>query len=576
MCRMAHFGNCDPETADQEYCIFHKPDKSEEEAREFYNKFVLKFFGYRLPWNEGWVFAGLVNANGFVFPKLPKITNPQRKTGEEFSFEGAVFEGHISFESTIFEGDVSFRSVKLISSNKSVFKRTHFKHRAYFNNATLKNVWFLQATFSGCVEFDGAIFEGENTSFSATKFKKSAKFTESTFDCIAIFSDVVFEDIVEFGHPEKRETRFKKTSNFKRGVFMGNVNFEKVVFEDNTEFDSAYFHKNVRFHQSKFHGTKNRFSNVYFGGRTLFSETYFRCGVTFEGAEFHGAAIFKGSIFSSHECPNTSEKTCLFKLTLFRDISNFSEVKFQNDVIFDRVIFERIAVFVETYNKEPKPKFTKSVRFSNCDFRQGVNLLGTNELDDDISKLEMQFRKLFNPKFPRSMQEAARIQRLSFEKEGKREEADKMFILEMRARREINKKKSKMYLVFEYVPELILADLIALYGTKGRRILFSTLFVILFNAMIYYILSTCCSTWRDPIFRIPIGSIYNSEAPKCVSNGVPGFLNALYYSLVTFTTLGYGDMHPTGWLKALSALEALTGAVFMALIVAVIARKWMR
>lgn len=55
-----------------------------------------------------------------------------------------------------------------------------------------------------------------------------------------------------------------------------------------------------------------------------------------------------------------------------------------------------------------------------------------------------------------------------------------------------------------------------------------------------------------------------------------GFLNALYYSLVTFTTLGYGDMHPTGWLKALSAIEALTGAVFMALIVAVIARKWMR
>ncbi len=52
--------------------------------------------------------------------------------------------------------------------------------------------------------------------------------------------------------------------------------------------------------------------------------------------------------------------------------------------------------------------------------------------------------------------------------------------------------------------------------------------------------------------------------------------NALYYSLVTSTTLGYGDMHPTGWLKIVSGLEALTGAVFMALIVAVIARKWMR
>ncbi|WP_297549065.1 potassium channel family protein [Thermococcus sp.] len=70
-------------------------------------------------------------------------------------------------------------------------------------------------------------------------------------------------------------------------------------------------------------------------------------------------------------------------------------------------------------------------------------------------------------------------------------------------------------------------------------------------------------------------SAYIEGFPQ-TSNYLVRFANALYYSLVTFTTLGYGDMHPTGWLKALSALEALTGAVFMALIVAVIARKWMR
>ncbi|NPA47942.1 MAG: hypothetical protein GXO14_04800, partial [Thermococci archaeon] len=50
MCKMAHFGNCDPETKDQEYCIFHKPNKSEEEAREFWEKFLLQFYGYRVPW----------------------------------------------------------------------------------------------------------------------------------------------------------------------------------------------------------------------------------------------------------------------------------------------------------------------------------------------------------------------------------------------------------------------------------------------------------------------------------------------------------------------------------------------
>lgn len=39
MCKLEVFGDCDPETKNQEYCIFHKPNKTEEEAREFWKKF---------------------------------------------------------------------------------------------------------------------------------------------------------------------------------------------------------------------------------------------------------------------------------------------------------------------------------------------------------------------------------------------------------------------------------------------------------------------------------------------------------------------------------------------------------
>jgi len=41
-CALEKYGNCDEETKDQEYCIFHKPNKSGE-AREFYRKFLEKF-----------------------------------------------------------------------------------------------------------------------------------------------------------------------------------------------------------------------------------------------------------------------------------------------------------------------------------------------------------------------------------------------------------------------------------------------------------------------------------------------------------------------------------------------------
>ena len=65
--------------------------------------------------------------------------------------------------------------------------------------------------------------------------------------------------------------------------------------------------------------------------------------------------------------------------------------------------------------------------------------------------------------------------------------------------------------------------------------------------------------------------------------GNPGrdsdFATSLYYSLTTFATLGYGDLHYTEarWIMRLvSTLEALSGAALIAAFVAVMARKVIR
>ncbi len=58
--------------------------------------------------------------------------------------------------------------------------------------------------------------------------------------------------------------------------------------------------------------------------------------------------------------------------------------------------------------------------------------------------------------------------------------------------------------------------------------------------------------------------------------GVDGFLNAsrnyIYFSIVTFTTLGYGDLQPLGWWRILAGLEAVFGAFSMSYFVV----SWMR
>ena len=52
------------------------------------------------------------------------------------------------------------------------------------------------------------------------------------------------------------------------------------------------------------------------------------------------------------------------------------------------------------------------------------------------------------------------------------------------------------------------------------------------------------------------------------------FLNCLYFSVVTFTTLGYGDFQPAvGLSRFFASLEAIIGAFTMALFAYTLARK---
>ena len=50
--------------------------------------------------------------------------------------------------------------------------------------------------------------------------------------------------------------------------------------------------------------------------------------------------------------------------------------------------------------------------------------------------------------------------------------------------------------------------------------------------------------------------------------GANGPADVLYFSYVTFTTVGYGDLSPAGLCRALAAAEAVTGYVLLGLFVA--------
>lgn len=65
-------------------------------------------------------------------------------------------------------------------------------------------------------------------------------------------------------------------------------------------------------------------------------------------------------------------------------------------------------------------------------------------------------------------------------------------------------------------------------------------------------------------------SVYESVGLCCDTEGnvfKPSTLDAWYFSIVTWTTLGYGDLSPPNILKPFAMLQAVLGQIFMAMII---------
>lgn len=54
------------------------------------------------------------------------------------------------------------------------------------------------------------------------------------------------------------------------------------------------------------------------------------------------------------------------------------------------------------------------------------------------------------------------------------------------------------------------------------------------------------------------------------------FLWALYASIITFTSLGYGDLHPIGWSRVAASVEVFIGVFMIALFLFVFTRRMLR
>lgn len=212
---------------------------------------------------------------------------------DDVTFEHATFE-HTSFEDVTFMGDVSFE--KATVTGGCLFIGSTFEGTADFDEVLFQDdTSFADATFAGPATFRGVEFEGgiavlgDDATFEGASFGEEVTFRKGRFG-YANFTETAFEGDADF-----ERTRFTDDAVFKEAVFGGTADFDEVVFEGDADFTNVIFRRRTVFRGGEFRGGTNYLKDDAVFEKAVFADDADFCSVLFMSASFIDAA-FEGSV----------------------------------------------------------------------------------------------------------------------------------------------------------------------------------------------------------------------------------------------------------------------------------------
>ena len=347
----------------------------------------------------------------------------------------------------------------------------------------------------------------------------------------------------------------------------GLISFRHAVFEDSVNFTSAEIGGRADFCHARFMGSAF-FSYATFQGHISFDETFFNWGVSFYQALVNAHAAF-------WKC--TSGAAVSLDRILIRDDLSFREARIKGVLGLRRALIEGNVYFEEgTIGKlrlsgatiEGKADFSGMVVtgtadfttsifrrvavFSNVRFLGKTLLAGTHASGIDLGPGRP--TTIWSPSGRQGLHllhHSTRpffwhFARRAFESEGKPREADAAYYFERVSR--LTPQRVSLYprswhlrnvprvflriliLVFQWLPDCLFLRWPTAYGASLAR-LFAT-WAVLIGAFTsaYYVLC-----------RLGV-LLFDASSPGLEFPF--SFGRALYFSVITFTTLGYGDIRP--------------------------------
>jgi hypothetical protein len=328
-----------------------------------------------------------------------------------------------------------------------------------------------------------------------------------------------------------------------RFVFSQSIHISSCVFEGDVVFSGPWeqpdrvqitFEGDVVFNSTEFHG-QTRFSNSCFKKLAGFDGCTFNRVCAFRNCVFEGMTMFRTAVFEGYG---------LFNGTGFRGDTRFANTCFGKGANFTDVVFGNRCDFGGVYARNKSVPNYENVSFARTTFGDDASFWRfIKQVCQEAGYYQEAGESFYRERCAHFWK---RFRGISYEKLS------------------LHQKAARWLFGLRLLPELLLGRLLFGYGERPVRVLGAGAVIIFICALFY------SSTAANLAFQYGLDNAHPDAHLT--------FWEGLYYSTVTFTTLGFGDIYPAadGLTRAVTMSESLAGACLVALFVVSLSKRFSR
>ena len=323
-----------------------------------------------------------------------------------------------------------------------------------------------------------------------------------------------------------------------------------LVLSQSVYFNSCLFENDVFFAGS---WEQPESLKVVFEKDAIFNSSVFSGQTRFSNAEFKGLAGFDGCTFN---------RVCSFRKVNFCERAMFRTVTFEGYGLFNDAIFHGDTRFANSsFGKGAN--YTQAQFHNRCDFAAVYSRSKAVPVYDGVTFLRKHFGddESFWRFIKQACQEAGYYQQAG---EGFYREQCAHFWQKFRGpfyeKLSVGRKIRRWASGIRLLPELIFGRFLFGYGERPVRVLLSGAVIIILCGL---------------FFSSDMAHLAYSFDKECDLSLFEG----MYFSTITFTTLGFGEIYPTGndWLtRVVTMVESLSGICLVTLFVVSLSKRFSR